>query len=100
MGLTPGKPDLLEKDDVLELVWWLRLIISFSFGTVAGIFNLTGFLVIFFYCSSILVLTYLYTLKFLQIDDREFEEQEIFMEGGGPSIAIFLLMWIITFNYV
>ena len=41
-AIVRGEPQNLEKDDVLDIIFWLRMIIAFAVGLLAGVFNLTG----------------------------------------------------------
>ena len=68
-AMTPGEPELLEKDDVLGLIFWLRQIIGLGVGTIAGAAKFIGFPVMVAYGVLVFGLTYLYTMRFLQIDD-------------------------------
>ena len=70
-----------------------------SIGTVAGIMGITGFPVIVVYATAIVFVTYMYTMKFLQVDEQDYKEQEILMEGFGNSLGIFILSWILLYSF-
>ena len=68
-ALTPGEPELLAKDDVLDLIFWLRQIIGIGVGTAAGVAKFIGAPVMVAYGVLVFGLTFLYTSRFLQVDD-------------------------------
>ena len=69
-------------------------------GTVAGALGLTGFPVIVVFLATILVITYIYTLKFLEVDDQDYKPEEIFMEGFANSAGLFMVSWISFYSYM
>ena len=69
------------------------------FGLIAGFLGLTGYPVILGYGASVITLSYTYTAKFLEIDEDDFNPQELMMEGAGNSIGLFLLSWIMVYTF-
>ena len=41
-----GKVENLDRDDVLDLIFWFRILVGVVIGTAAGVVGLTGFPVI------------------------------------------------------
>jgi len=39
-----------------------------------------------------------YSSKFLKVDDDDFPNLELFIEGLGPSFALFLLIWTAVYS--
>ena len=68
-------------------------------GSVAGVAKITGAPVFVAFGVSIFGLTYLYYSRFLEVDEEDFNEQEIMMEGVGNSVGLFLLSWILLYSY-
>ena len=69
------------------------------FGLIFGLMGLTGYPAIIGYGASIIVLSYTYTGKYLEIDEDDFNPQELMMEGAGNSVGLFLLSWIMVFTF-
>ena len=69
------------------------------FGLIFGFLGLTGYPAIIGYGASIVVLSYTYTSKYLEIDEDDFNPQELLMEGAGNSVGLFLLSWIMVFTF-
>lgn len=42
--------------------------------------------------------TYLYYARFVEADELSYGDQGLKMEGLLPSLTVFLLMWILSFN--
>ena len=89
----------MTKDDVLDVVFWFRCLTSLIFGLIAGVLGLTGYPVILGYGVSIVTLSYTYTGKYLEIDEDDFNPQELMLEGAGNSIGLFLLSWIMVYTF-
>jgi hypothetical protein len=71
-ALTKGMPDKLSRDDVLDLVFWFRCMVSLVFGLASGILGLTGYPVIMGYVACLYTLNSLYIGSYLQIDEDDF----------------------------
>ncbi|KAK2184245.1 hypothetical protein NP493_275g03015 [Ridgeia piscesae] len=90
-----------DKDEFLDVVYWMRQIMGLAFGLIWGIFPLNGILAIllFFVINSLIV--YLYYNTFQQVDEEEFGGVgEILKEGLMTSFATFLVSWIIMFSAI
>ncbi len=91
---------LLDRDELLDIIFWVRVLLGFFIGTTAGVLKLTGSPVIITFGVLMLASSYFYTSKFLEIDETDFNEQELLMEGTGNSIGLFLLSWILCYSYL
>ena len=67
---------------------------------MAGILKLTGAPVIGAFVVLMFGITYLYYTRYLEIDDQDFNEQELLMEGVGNSVGLFLLSWILLYSFL
>ena len=45
-------------------------------------------------------LSYVYYAKFLEIDEEDFNPNELLMEGVGNSVGVFLLTWILLYSFI
>ena len=70
--MTQGDAQSLSKDEILDIVFWFRCLVSLIFGSIAGLSGLTGYLVIVGYGVSMILLNNLYTGRYLEIDEDDF----------------------------
>ena len=71
-ALTKGSSSDMSKDEILDIIFWFRCIVSFIFGLAAGISGLTGSPVIVAYGVFMITLNSIYTGKFLEIEEDDF----------------------------
>jgi len=91
------------KEDLTEVVHWLRQIVAVICGVIWGIIPLKGFVGIASYCAISVVVVLLYTLKYLGIEDEEdlgTSRWDLMQEGFMPALAFFLITWITSYNFV
>ena len=84
----------------MDIIFWFRCLVGLIMGLVAGILNLTGFPVILVYIACIFFLTSMYLNKFIEIDEEDFNPQELLMEGMANSGGFFMLSWILVYTYL
>ena len=94
------KAENLEKDEIFDLVFWCRQIIALSFGLACGIFQITGLSVIFGFFVLFFLLSYIYYSKILQINEDDFGQNELIMEGVADGFGLFMLSWIVSYTLV
>lgn len=88
-----------DKDDLLDVIYWMRLVVSILLGILCGIVPLTGILGIVLYLGISCGLIYAYCSIFQQIDEDEFGGMwEILKEGFMTSFAMFLINWILIYT--
>ncbi|XP_037540019.1 uncharacterized protein RAB5IF [Nematolebias whitei] len=88
-----------EKDEFLDVIYWLRQIIAVILGVVWGVAPLKGFLGIAIFCVINAGLLYLYFSSFQQVDEEEYGGTwELTKEGFMTSFALFLVVWIIFYT--
>ena len=97
---TQGEAQNLEKDEILDIIFWFRQVVSIAYGIIAGLSGLTGAPVIVGYVGTMLGSSYYYQNNFLEIDADDFNPNEIMMEGMSNSIGLFLLLWILLFTFI
>jgi hypothetical protein len=61
------------------------------FGLGAGILEFTGIYVIVTFFIALFLISYLYYSKLLNINEEDFGQNELFMEGVGNSFGLFMV---------
>ncbi|KAM4738300.1 GEL complex subunit OPTI [Anableps anableps] len=88
-----------EKDEFLDVIYWLRQIIAVILGVIWGVAPLKGFLGIAIFCVINAGVLYVYFSSFQQIDEEEYGGTwELTKEGFMTSFALFLVVWIIFYT--
>ena len=72
-------------------MFWCRQIIALAVGVGAGILNFTGIYVIIGFFIAVFLLSYVYYSKLLNINEEDFGQNELFMEGVGNAFGLFLV---------
>lgn len=88
-----------DKDQFLDVIYWLKQILGLVIGLVWGVLPLKGMLgmILFFAINALIV--YCYSIMYQRIDEEEFGGfMEILKEGMMTSFASFLIAWIIVFD--
>ncbi|XP_058497810.1 uncharacterized protein RAB5IF isoform X1 [Solea solea] len=81
-----------EKDEFLDVIYWLRQIIAIILGVIWGVAPLKGFLGIAIFCIINAGVLYVYFSSFQQIDEEEYGGTwELTKEGFMTSFALFLV---------
>jgi lipid-A-disaccharide synthase-like uncharacterized protein len=70
--MTKGSASSLEKDEVMDIVFWFRCCLGLSLGIVCGVLKVTGMYVLVSYFGLVLALTSVYLNKFIEIDEDDF----------------------------
>ena len=97
-AVNPGTD--LEKEEAFDWIFWFRVLFAFTFGVVAGVLKLQGFLVIVTFFLSLFIASYFYYSKVLDVNEEELGQQEVMTEGFANSIGMFFIAWILTHSYV
>jgi hypothetical protein len=66
-------------------------VIALIFGVGAGVLHFTGITVIIAFVVSFFLLSYIYYSKVLQINEEDFGQNELLMEGVGNGIGLFMV---------
>ncbi|GFR65084.1 rab5 interacting protein [Elysia marginata] len=88
-----------DKDEFLDVIYWMRQIMGLVLGLVWGFIPLKGFvgLALFFLVNVAIV--YLYYSSFQRVDEEEYGgASEILKEGLMTSFSSFLVSWIILYS--
>ena len=72
-------------------MFWCRQITALSFGLGAGILGFTGVYVVITFFLALFLISYLYYSKVLDINEEDFGQNELFMEGVGDSFGVFMV---------
>ena len=98
LGIATTKESKPEKEDLNEILYVLKQILSLVIGVVAGVFQLTGFPVILGFVVLSYVIPYTYTFKFLEVEEETVEGVDVFKEGFMLGAMMFMLSWTISYS--
>ncbi|XP_070575598.1 GEL complex subunit OPTI-like [Ptychodera flava] len=94
-----SKSEWNDKDEFLDVVYWMKQILSILVGAIWGFIPLTGIIGIGLFGAVNTVVTYIYTMTFQKIDEDEYGGiWEIIKEGFMSSFAMFLVAWIFVYS--
>jgi len=88
-----------DKDEFLDVIYWMRQVLGLALGLVWGLIPLTGVvgLSLFFIVNAGLV--YAYFSSFQKVNEEDYGGAwELTKEGFMTSMAGFLVTWIITYS--
>ncbi|XP_053309772.1 respirasome Complex Assembly Factor 1 [Spea bombifrons] len=90
-----------DKDEFLDVIYWIRQILAIILGVIWGIVPLKGFVGIAIFCALNAGLLYLYFSSFQQVDEEEYGGTwELTKEGFMTSFALFLVVWVIFYTAI
>ena len=69
-------------------------------GLTAGVLHLQGFITILLFCVAIYLLSQMYTSKVLNVNEDDFPNMELMMEGAGNAFGLFMLTWVVSFSFI
>ncbi|XP_050312381.1 respirasome Complex Assembly Factor 1 [Anthonomus grandis grandis] len=94
-----GKSEWPDKEEFLDVIYWLRQALGFFLGILWGVIPLQGFLGLALFVLINAGLLYVYFNNFQCIEEEEFGGPwELTKEGFMTSFAGFLVMWIIVYT--
>lgn len=88
-----------DKDEFLDVIYWMRQIMGIVLGLVWGLIPMKGFfgLALFFVVNVALI--YIYYSSFQKVDEEEYGgATEIIKEGLMTSFSSFVVCWIILYS--
>ena len=77
--------------ETLDFVFWFRQLVGLTIGLSAGMLHLSGAYVIIGFLAGVFILSNLYAYKVLNVNDDDFQNNEMMMEGLPNSVGIFLV---------
>ncbi len=80
------------QDDQLDYVFWCRQLIALTVGVGSGVLGLTGVYVIIGCFVLLVVGSYVYYSKVLDVNEEDFGQNELLMEGVGNGFGLFMVM--------
>ncbi|KAM4692421.1 GEL complex subunit OPTI [Rhinophrynus dorsalis] len=90
-----------DKDEFLDVIYWIRQILAIILGVIWGIVPLKGFIGIAIFCVINAGVLYLYFSSFQQIDEEEYGGTwELTKEGFVTSFALFMVVWVIFYTAI
>ncbi|XP_063827748.1 GEL complex subunit OPTI [Ostrinia nubilalis] len=88
-----------DKEEFLDVIYWMRQAIGIILGLVWGVLPLKGFLGLVLFLLVNAAVIYIYVNNFQSVDEDEFGGTwEITKEGFMTSFAGFLVTWIIMYT--
>ena len=89
----------IDKDEFLDVVYWLRQVLGLVIGLLCGLLPLKGILGLLSFVVINCVLVYVYAALFQQVDEDEYGGfGEILKEGLMTSFATFLVAWVLLYD--
>ena len=95
-AFTPNQG--LEKDAVMDYLYWIKQIFGIILGCIAGSMELTGFPIIICFGIALSAISLFYTWQILRAEDIEL--WDILTEAFGPSFFSFILFWTLTYTFL
>ncbi|CAO4379987.1 unnamed protein product [Caenorhabditis nigoni] len=90
-----------DKDELLDVVYWGKQVLSLLVGFVFGITPMTGLLGIISYVVISSVVAQHYVTKFQKVDEEEVGGfWELSKEGFGAAFATYMVTWITVYTYI
>lgn len=88
-----------DKDEFLDVIYWMRQIMGLVLGLAWGFIPLKGFVGLALFFLVNIAIVYLYYNSFQKIDEEEYGgASEILKEGLMTSFSSFLVSWIILYS--
>ncbi|KAK5579089.1 hypothetical protein RB653_008768 [Dictyostelium firmibasis] len=85
--------------EISQNIHWLRQIVSVLIGIIVGAIPITGYpgfiAYILFTCGFVAI----YYTKVLEVEEDDFK-WELMQEGFMPSLTIFVISWILVYNFL
>uniref|UniRef100_A0A0B6ZR01 Rab5-interacting protein n=1 Tax=Arion vulgaris TaxID=1028688 RepID=A0A0B6ZR01_9EUPU len=97
-ALTPEFP-WSDKDEFLDVIYWMRQIMGVVLGLIWGIFPLKGLLGLALFMLVNVAIVYIYYNSFQKVEEEEYGgATEILKEGLMTSFSSFMVAWIILYS--
>ncbi len=81
-----------------HVIIWMRFVIAVVYGTVLGIRNVRGSIMILNTVNLITFIPYMYCRFYLNVTMDSYSHQPLFYVGLLPAVALALLIWIYFFT--
>jgi len=90
-----------EKDEILDVLFWIRHVVALLIGCLFGLLQLTGLPGFILYISIWFTISQAYFKWFLDLDEDDFGGWgTVQQEAAWSSFALFLFTWIIVYTAV
>jgi len=94
-----GKSEWPDKEEFLDVIYWLRQVLGLILGLVWGTFAFQGAAGLVIFAALNAGILYVYFSAFQGVDEEEFGGAwELTKEGFMTSAATFLVIWIILYT--
>ncbi|XP_052060535.1 respirasome Complex Assembly Factor 1-like [Mytilus californianus] len=88
-----------DKDEFLDVIYWMRQILGLILGIVWGLIPLKGIIGLVLFLAVNVGIVYFYYNSFQKIDDEEYGgPSEILKEGLMTSFSTFVVAWILLYS--
>ncbi|KAK6023323.1 Rab5-interacting protein [Ostertagia ostertagi] len=93
--------DWSDKDELLDVVYWGKQLLSLIIGIAFGAFSMHGILAILAYIAVSTMVAQHFVVKFQQVDEDDVGGfWELAKEGFGSAFATFMVAWITVYSAV
>eukprot|EP00455_Lapot_gusevi_P010964 TRINITY_DN1502_c0_g1_i2.p1 TRINITY_DN1502_c0_g1~~TRINITY_DN1502_c0_g1_i2.p1 ORF type:complete len:121 (+),score=26.39 TRINITY_DN1502_c0_g1_i2:70-432(+) len=89
-----------EKNDLLEVIHWVRQLVALVCGFVWGVIPITGFVGLLGFAIASALGLYMYYTKYLGVEDEVHGRFDLLSEGFLPSFALFMVTWICVYSLI
>ncbi|CAD5111101.1 DgyrCDS446 [Dimorphilus gyrociliatus] len=98
MAVNSPWPD---KEEFLDVVYWMRQIIGIIIGVICGSIPMTGFLAMIIFAALEAIVIQVYTTSYQSVDVDDLGGiSEVLKEGFMTAFASFLVTWIIFYSAI
>jgi hypothetical protein len=88
------------KEEVLDILFYMKEVFGFIIGIIVGVIGLMGLTGLIAYVLAASILSYLYVYKFLGVEEDTVETKDTLKEHFMNGFFPFLLTWIILHNLI
>lgn len=94
-----GKSEWPDKEEFLDVIYWLRQLLGLVLGLIWGSFAIQGAVGLVLFGALNAGILYVYFSAFQAVDEEEFGGAwELTKEGFMTSFATFMVIWIILYT--
>jgi len=94
-----AKSEWSDKDDILDVVYWIRQVMGLILGVIWGLIPVYGIIGLIIYVAFSTGIIHLYVTSFQQVDEDTLGGfWELAKEGFMSGFATFLICWIIVYS--
>jgi hypothetical protein len=89
----------LEKEEILEAVYWLKQVIAVLTGLICAIVPFNGAIGFSLFVIHMVLFSHIFAFNYLKVDDNVVGgSMPVWTEGAFTALAFFLLVWITLYT--